>query len=76
VKAGKYVTTNIHLSPGLADEQLRLVVETLVEVVPGTEIVAVVAPDERSIPGFDPATYAVPGSETALARVRERVLDS
>ena len=63
------------MSPGMADEQLRLVVETLVEVVPGTEIVAVVAKSDDTIPGFDPASFAAPGSEAALARVRERVLN-
>ena len=40
---------------------------------PGTEIVAVVAPEGLSIPGFDPASFAAPGSEPVFARVRERV---
>jgi diguanylate cyclase (GGDEF)-like protein len=62
------------MPPGLAEEQLRLVIETLVEVVPGTEIVAVVAPPSGAIPGFEPASFAAPGSESALARIHERVL--
>src|ERR1039458_6567198 len=68
------VTTPPHMPPGLAEEQLRLVIETLVEVVPGTEIVAVVAPPSGAIPGFEPASFAAPGSESALARIHERVL--
>jgi diguanylate cyclase (GGDEF)-like protein len=68
------VTTLNPAGSGIVDEQLRLVVETLVEVVPGTEIVAVVAPEGLSIPGFDPASFAAPGSEAVFSRVRERVL--
>ena len=59
--------------PGIADEQLRLVIETLVEVVPGTEVVAVIARDGVTIPGFEPTTFDSSGSPAVLERIRERV---
>jgi len=68
------VTNHPNSLPGIADEQLRLIVETLVEVVPGTEIVAVVARDGVTIPGFEPAAFSAPGADAVLDRVNERVL--
>jgi diguanylate cyclase (GGDEF)-like protein len=61
-----------HSSPVVAGLQTRLVVETLVQVVPGTEIVAIVAASE-SIVGVDLESWAAPGSEEALAHIRKRV---
>jgi diguanylate cyclase (GGDEF)-like protein len=61
-------------SPGVAGLQTRLAVETLMQVVPGTEIVAVIAESDETIPGFDLESWATPGSEHALSEIRERVL--
>jgi diguanylate cyclase (GGDEF)-like protein len=58
---------------GLAGEQLRLVIDTIVEAVPGTEIVDVVAKSEDTLLGFDEASFASPSVELAHARIRERV---
>ena len=68
------MTTNSHMSEGLAGEQIRLVIDTIVEVVPGTEIVDVVAKSEFAFLGFDEASFASEGSEAVHARVRDRVL--
>jgi len=68
------VTTNSHMSEGLAGEQIRLVIDTIVEVVPGTEIVDVVAKSEFAFLGFDEASFASPGSEAVHSRIRDRVL--
>jgi diguanylate cyclase (GGDEF)-like protein len=57
--------------PGL---QTRLVVETLVQVVPGTEIVAIVAAGAASIVGVDLESWGAPGSEDALTHIQKRVL--
>ena len=48
---------------GLAGEQLRLVIDTIVEAVPGTEIVDVVARSEVTILGFDEASFDSTGPE-------------
>ena len=59
---------------GLAGEQLRLVIDTIVEAVPGTEIVDVVARSEVTILGFDETSFAAEGTDVVHARVRDRVL--
>ncbi|HVB91677.1 MAG TPA: hypothetical protein VND70_06200, partial [Acidimicrobiales bacterium] len=53
--------------------QGRLVVETLTQIVPGTGIVEIVAPRGETIPGFEVESWAAPGSEDALAHIRERI---
>jgi diguanylate cyclase (GGDEF)-like protein len=68
------VTTTPHSPSGLAGEQLRLVIDTIVEAVPGTEIVDVVARTGVTILGFDEASFAAPGTEVVHARIRDRVL--
>lgn len=68
------MTTNSHMAEGLAGEQIRLVIDTIVEVVPGTEIVDVVAKSEFAFLGFDEASFASPGSEAVHDRIRDRVL--
>jgi diguanylate cyclase (GGDEF)-like protein len=57
----------------MAGLQTRLIVETLVQVVPGTEIVAIVAESDESILGLDLESWAAPGSESILTRIQERV---
>src|SRR5579871_6051757 len=59
---------------GLAGEQLRLVIDTIVEAVPGTEIVDVVARSDDTILGFEQASFAAQGIELAHTRIRDRVL--
>jgi len=59
---------------GLAGEQLRLVIDTIVEAVPGTEIVDVVARSEVTILGFDEASFAAEGTEVVHERIRDRVV--
>ena len=56
-----------------AGEETRLVVETLLQVVPGTQIVAVVTNLERPIPGFDLEPLVSADSHVAFARIIERV---
>jgi diguanylate cyclase (GGDEF)-like protein len=68
------VTTTPHSPSGLAGEQLRLVIDTIVEAVPGTEVVDVVARSGVTILGFDEASFAAPGTEVAHSRIRDRVL--
>ncbi|HUD69341.1 MAG TPA: GGDEF domain-containing protein [Acidimicrobiales bacterium] len=68
------MTTTSHMSEGLAGEQIRLVIDTIVEVVPGTEIVDVVAKSEFAFLGFDEASFTSAGSEPVHARIRDRVL--
>lgn len=54
-------------------EETRLVVETLLQVVPGTEIVAVVASRTGKIPGFELEPLIGTGSEKAFATISESV---
>jgi len=54
--------------------QTRLVIETLTQVIPGTEIVEIVAESDETIPGFDVESWAAPGSENSLSHIRKRVL--
>src|SRR5579863_8321071 len=56
-----------------AGEETRLVVETLLQVVPGTQIVAVVTNLEEPVPGFELAPMVGPGSEVAFERISDRV---
>ncbi len=56
-----------------AGEETRLVVETLLQVVPGTQIVAVVTSRAKAIPGFELQPLVNEGSETAFERIGERV---
>lgn len=58
---------------GLTDEQLRLVVDTIIEVVPGTEIVGVIPRFEDVQLGFAPTTHVSKGAETANDKIRDRV---
>ncbi len=67
------MTTTPHLPSGLAGEQLRLVIDTIVEAIPGTEIVDVVARSDDTILGFDEASFSTEGVEVAHARIRDRV---
>ena len=54
-------------------EETRLVVETLLQVVPGTQIVAVVTNLERPIPGFELEPLVSADSHVAYDRIMERV---
>src|ERR1700730_13320943 len=74
VKAGRSVTTTPHLPSGLAGEQLRLVIDTIVETVPGAEVVDVVARSGVTILGFGEASFAAAGTDVVHARIRDRVL--
>lgn len=56
-----------------AQEETRLVVETLVRVIRGTEIVALVAETDEPIPGFDMEPQVSPGSTDAFSKIRDRV---
>jgi diguanylate cyclase (GGDEF)-like protein len=57
----------------MAGLQSRLVVETLVEVVTGTEIVAIVADTDEAILGLDLESWTAPGAEDTLTYIRDRV---
>ena len=56
-----------------AGEETRLVVETLLQVVPGTQIVAVVTNLERPIPGFELDPLVGGESQVAFDKISERV---
>lgn len=56
-----------------AGEETRLIVETLLEVVAGTEIVTVVTKSDESIPGFNLEPLVGRGSQGAFERIRDRV---
>jgi diguanylate cyclase (GGDEF)-like protein len=56
-----------------AGEETRLVVETLLQVVPGTQIVAVVNNTSKPIPGFELEPLVGTDSETAYERISEKV---
>jgi diguanylate cyclase (GGDEF)-like protein len=56
-----------------AGEETRLVVETLLQVVPGTQIVAVVTNLERPIPGFELDPLFSVESQVAFNKISERV---
>jgi len=56
-----------------AGEETRLIVETLLEVVPGTDIVAVVTKTDESIPGFNLEPLVGKGSQGAFESIRDRV---
>ena len=56
-----------------AGEETRLVVETLLEVVPGTDIVAVITKADGSIPGFNMEPLVGSTSKEAFVSIRERV---
>jgi len=51
-------------SPKAAGLQTRVVVETLTQVIPGTEIVAMVATSDEDIPGFDLEWWTAPAQRT------------
>jgi diguanylate cyclase (GGDEF)-like protein len=68
------VTTTTYNSTDLTDQQLTLVIDTILEVVPGTEIVDVVARFEDSNLGFDQRTHAAEGAHDAQVRIHDRVL--
>ncbi len=56
-----------------AGEETRLIVETLLEVVPGTDIVAVVTKTDETIPGFNLEPLVGSGSQGAFESIRDRV---
>ncbi len=56
-----------------AGEETRLVVETLLQVVPGTQIVAVVTDLKRPVPGFELTPAVARGAEAAYEVIAERV---
>ncbi len=56
-----------------AGEETRLIVETLLEVVAGTDIVAVVTKSDESIPGFNLEPLVGRSSQEAFERIRDRV---
>jgi diguanylate cyclase (GGDEF)-like protein len=56
-----------------AMEETRLVVETLLQVIPGTEIVALVARGDELIPGFSMEPLVGESSADAFVEIRERV---
>ena len=56
-----------------AKEETRLVVETLLQVIPGTEIVALVAPGDEGIPGFFMDPLVGEGSALAFESIRDEV---
>jgi diguanylate cyclase (GGDEF)-like protein len=56
-----------------AGEETRLVVETLLQVVPGTQIVAVVTNLAKPIPGFELEPLVGTDSEKAFETISERV---
>jgi diguanylate cyclase (GGDEF)-like protein len=56
-----------------AGEETRLVVETLLQVVPGTQIVAVVTNLEKPIPGFELEPLVGTDAERAFDSISERV---
>ena len=67
------MTSLIHSNFEQAGEETRLVVETLLQVVPGTQIVAVVTNLEEPVPGFELAPMVAPGAQVAFERISERV---
>ncbi len=63
--------THSNLEP--SGEETRLVVETLLEVVPGTQIVAVVTNLEETVPGFELDPMVGEGAQVAFERIGDRV---
>lgn len=57
-----------------AGEETRLTLETLLQVIPGTEIVTTVSLSEGLTPAFEVEPLVREGSENALASIREEVL--
>lgn len=57
-----------------AGEETRLTLETLLQVIPGTEIVTTVSLSEGLTPTFEVEPLVREGSENALASVRDEVL--
>ena len=53
--------------------ETRLIVETLRQVTPGAEIVAVIMDNGRSVPGFNLKPLVGEGSKDAFEVIRERV---
>jgi diguanylate cyclase (GGDEF)-like protein len=69
------MTALTDMSPGVAGLQTRLVIETITQVVPGAEIVEIVGSLDDTVPGFDTESWATPGSESAQAHIRKRVVN-
>ena len=67
------MTSLTHSNFEPSGEETRLVVETLLEVVPGTQIVAVVTNLEEAVPGFELEPMVSEGSEVAFQRIGDRV---
>jgi diguanylate cyclase (GGDEF)-like protein len=67
------MTSLTHSNLEHAGEETRLVVETLLQVVPGTQIVAVVTHLDKSVPGFELEPMVGQGAEVAFERISERV---
>ena len=66
---------NSPTNPGLAKtgEETRLVVESLLQVVPGTQIVAVVTNLQYPIPGFELDPLVGSGAQSAYEAISERI---
>jgi diguanylate cyclase (GGDEF)-like protein len=62
-----------HSNSKQAGEEARLVVETLLQVVAGTQIVAIITGPEKSLPGFDMEPLVSSGSTEAFEKISERV---
>jgi len=72
-KGGFHVSSLTNANSKKAGEETRLIVETLLEVVAGTEIVTVVTKSDESIPGFNLEPLVGRGSQGAFERIRDRV---
>ncbi len=68
------MTAMTDTSPGVADLQTRLVIETITQVVSGAEIVEIVGSLDEKIPGFEAESWSIPGSDHALLHIRKRVV--
>ena len=66
-RVDKFMTSLTHSNFEPTGEETRLVVETLLEVVPGTQIVAVVTNLEETVPGFELEPMVSEGSQVATS---------
>src|SRR5580658_4712457 len=60
-------------STEVTDQQSRLVIETLSQIVAGAEIVEIVATSNESIVGIVAEGWTAPGAENARAHIQKRV---
>ena len=54
-------------------EETRFIVETIIEVIPGSEIVAVITNVDEDVPGFGVDPFIRPDSSDAFESIRDRV---